>query len=283
MTSPAAPPPPPRDLEEAAARLADVFRTLPRGAVVALSGGTDSALVLDAAVEAFSPARVVAATSRSESLAPEELEAARERARAAGVEHVVLAGSELSIEAFRRNAPDRCFHCKDHLFDQLSRLARDRGVPQVLDGTNADDTGDHRPGMRALRELKVLSPLLDLGFTKAEIRSRARRLGIAHHDLPESACLASRVLEGTPVTRGKLAQIEQGEAYLKSLGFKQVRLRHHGDLARIEVGEAELPRLMEKRLRSRLTVRMRRLGFRFVAADLEGYKRGGGNLRIRQD
>ena len=128
-----------------------------------------------------------------------------------------------------------------------------------------------------------MSPLLDIGFTKTEIRTNARRHGIAHHNLPESACLASRVLEGTPVTRHKLSIIEEGEAFLTKMGFRQVRLRHHGNLARIEVGPKEVPLLINGRLRSRVAARMRRLGFAFVALDLEGYKRGGGNVRIKHE
>jgi uncharacterized protein len=262
-------------------RLRKFFRAH-QGCLVALSGGIDSSYLALVARQELGR-RMLAVTGVSPSLPVSMKTLTREFVRNLDIPHRFIRTGELGIGAYRRNTGDRCYWCKHDLMVRLRRLALKQGLRHIVEGTQGGDIGDHRPGMRALRELKVLSPLLDLGFTKVEIRSNARRLGIAHHDLPESACLASRVLEGTPVTRRKLVQIEKGEAYLKSLGFLQVRLRNHGDLARIEVSPQEVTRFVEGRLRSRIAARMRRLGFRFVTADLEGYKRGGGNLRIRQD
>ena len=262
-------------------RLRKFFRAHP-GCLVALSGGIDSSYLALVARQELGP-RMLAVTGVSASVPASMKTLTREFVKDLDIPHRFLPTGELKLPAYRRNAGDRCYWCKRDLMARLRRLALKLGFRYIVEGTQGGDLGDHRPGMHAVRELKALSPLLDLGFAKSEIRSNARRLGIAHYDPPESACLASRVLEGTEISARKLSQIDQGEAYLKSLGFRQVRLRHHGDLARIEVGREEVPRLGEKRLRVRIASRMRRLGFRFVSADLEGYKRGGGNLRIKQD
>jgi uncharacterized protein len=203
--------------------------------LVALSGGADSALVLSLAAEALGPGHVLAVTSRSESLAAEELEAARSQARALGVEHLTLAGSELDLEAFRRNAPDRCFHCKDSLYGELGRLAAVRSIPHVLDGTNADDLGEHRPGYAAGLRHGVRSPLLECGLTKALVRAVSHARGLVSWDKPAEACLSSRFPYGTQVTPEGLARVAAAERVLKQQGFPTVRVRVHDPVARIEV------------------------------------------------
>jgi uncharacterized protein len=250
------------------------FARLPAGAVVALSGGTDSALVLRLAVEAWGAGLVVAATSRSESLAPEELADAAALAREAGVEHVVGRGSELGIEAFRKNAPDRCFHCKDHLYAALTALAEARGLPQVLDGANADDLGDHRPGMRAALGHGVVSPLLEAGLTKPWVRALARARGLRVWDKPADACLSSRFPYGTEVTAEGLDRVRRAERALKDLGFLTVRVRVHDPVARIEVPASDLPALLAPGVRERAIEGVRAAGFAYVAMDLEGFRSG---------
>jgi uncharacterized protein len=268
------PPPPPRDAAEGAGRVVTLLRGLAPGGVVALSGGVDSHLVLSLAAESWGPGRVLAATSRSESLAPEELADARAQAAAVGVEHAVLAGSELEIEAFRRNAPDRCFHCKDHLYGALRRLADERGLPHVLDGTQADDLDDRRPGRAAARRHEVLSPLLLAGLTKPWIRAISRARGLEGWDKPAESCLSSRFPYGTEVTAEGLGKVLLAERALKALGFRSVRVRVHDAVARIEVPAADLPALVAPGVRERAVEGVRAAGFSYVAIDLEGYRPG---------
>lgn len=257
------------------------LRTLEGGGIVAVSGGADSALLLSLAAEAWGTEACLAVTSRSESLPPEELEAARGQAAAVGVEHVRLHGSELDIEAFRRNGPDRCFHCKDHLYGEMRRLADARGLAHVIDGTNADDAGDHRPGLGAARDHAVTSPLLVCGVGKAWVRAISRRRGLDTWDKPAEACLSSRFPYGTEVTREGLARVEAAERALKALGFRTVRVRVHGDTARIEVPAGDLGALLADGVRERATEDVRAAGFDYVAVDLEGFRSGSLNEPLR--
>lgn len=246
----------------------------PAGGVVAISGGVDSALTLSLAAEAWGPGRTVAATSRSASLPPAELDAAAAQAAALGVEHVVLEGAELDIEAFRRNERDRCFHCKDHLYGRLQLLARARGLSHVLDGTNADDAGDHRPGMQAARRHGVVSPLLAAELTKADVRALAHARGLSAWDKPAEACLSSRFPYGTEVTEAGLDRVERAERALKAFGFPIVRVRVHGPVARIEVPADAIERLMSEPLRERVDAAVRAAGFSFATVDLQGFRSG---------
>ena len=267
-------------LEAEAAVLAHL-RGMTGGGVVALSGGADSALLLSLAAEAWGPAACLAVTSRSESLPPEELAAARAQAAAVGVEHVRLRGSELDIEAFRRNGPDRCFHCKDHLYGEMRKLAEARGLAHVIDGTNADDAGDHRPGLGAAREHGVASPLLACGVGKAWVRAISRHRGLDTWDKPAEACLSSRFPYGTEVTREGLAKVESAERALKALGFRVVRVRVHEGVARIEVPAADLGALLADGVRQRAVEAVREAGFDYVAVDLEGFRSGSLNEPLR--
>lgn len=246
----------------------------PVGGVVAISGGVDSALTLSLVAQAWGVERTIAATSRSASLPAAELEAAAAQAQALGVEHVVLVGAELDIAAFRRNGRDRCFHCKDHLYGRLQRLAHARGLGHVLDGTNADDAGDHRPGMQAARQHGVVSPLLEAGVTKQEVRALSQARGLTAWDKPAEACLSSRFPYGTEVTGAGLARVERAERALKALGFPIVRVRLHDPVARIEVPADDLARLMSTPLRERVDTAVRAAGFSFVTVDLQGFRSG---------
>jgi pyridinium-3,5-biscarboxylic acid mononucleotide sulfurtransferase len=276
-TRPAAP----RDAAEAEDRVLAWLGAHPGGAVVALSGGADSALLLSLAAEALGPGAVIAATSRSESLPAEELADARAQAANAGVEHVVLKGSETEIEAFRRNGPDRCFHCKDHLYGEMTELARSRGLAHVYDGTNADDVEGHRPGFAAGQRHGVRSPLLECGLTKPWVRAVSRRRGLATWDKPSEACLSSRIPYGTEVTPETLDRVERAERALKALGFRTVRVRVHDPVARIEVPTEDLPALLQPGVRERAIAGVRAAGFAYVALDLDGYRSGSLNEPLR--
>ena len=257
------------------------LRTLTGGGVIALSGGADSALLLSLAAEAWGPDACLAVTSRSESLPVEELDAARAQAAAVGVEHVRLRGSEVDIEAFRRNGPDRCFHCKDHLYGEMRKLADSRGLAHVIDGTNADDAGDHRPGLGAAREHGVGSPLMDCGVGKPWVRAISKRRGLSTWDKPAEACLSSRFPYGTEVTREGLAKVDAAERVLKDLGFRVVRVRVHDATARIEVPLEDLGALLADGVRQKAIEGVRAAGFDFVAVDLDGFRSGSLNEPLR--
>lgn len=250
------------------------------GALVAFSGGVDSALVLKLAHEELGE-RAVALTAVSPSLSPREKEAAQALARTIGVEHLLVETSELRREGYVRNGPDRCYHCKSELYEVCREVADARGLVAILDGCNADDVGDHRPGRRAGEEKGVLSPLLVAGLDKAEIRAWSRELGLPTWEKPQLACLASRIPYGTAVTPERLSQVARAEEALQDLGFTIFRVRHHGDAARLEIGEDELPRLLEDAaLRERVVEAIKTAGFRFVSLDLEPFRSGRMNLAL---
>lgn len=273
-------PPPPTDVVEAERRVRGVLRSLGSG-VVALSGGTDSALLLSLAAAEWGPARCVAVTSRSDSLAPRELEDARAQAAAANVEHVVLEGHEVDLEAFRRNAPDRCFHCKDTLYAAARSVAAARGHAWVVDGTNADDLGDHRPGLAAADRHGVRSPLLEAGLGKPWVRAVAKARGLPSWDKPAESCLSSRFPYGTEITREGLVRVGDAERVLKDLGFRVVRVRIHEPIARIEVPLSDVPALLAPGIRDRILAGLKALGFTYVALDLEGFRSGSMNEPLR--
>jgi uncharacterized protein len=211
--------------------------------IVAFSGGVDSSLVAGLAVRALGD-RALAVTAVSPALATGELDGAREVARSIGVRHETISTEELDRVGYRANGPDRCYHCKTELYDCLVALAARRGYAAVLSGANADDLGDWRPGLRAASEHAVRHPLLEAGVGKDEVRRLARALGIPSADKPASPCLASRVPHGTPVDPATLARIDRAELALKRLGYRVLRVRHHGDLGRVELSADELPRAL---------------------------------------
>jgi uncharacterized protein len=244
-------------------------------AVVALSGGVDSAVLLLLAIEALGPDRVLAATGESPSLAASDLVEARRSARALGARHEIVATRELERAAYRANRGDRCYHCRTELFQRLGRVARERGLARVVYGAIADDLNDVRPGMRAAERLGVVAPLLQAGLVKADVRALARRARLPVADKPASACLASRIPVGTTVTPESLARVERAEAALRRLGFGQFRVRHHGTLARLEFDPEGLRRLLDAGLRARTLEAVRDAGYRGAAVDPRGYRAGG--------
>jgi uncharacterized protein len=264
-------PPDGLDWRDRLERLRALLRDL-GSVVVAYSGGVDSSLVLRVAYEVLGDA-AVGVIGRSDSYAARELQLALDQAAEIGVRIETVSTGELSDPNFRSNPFNRCYFCKQELYRELAVVADRRGAV-ILDGTITDDLGDWRPGRQAAAEARVRSPLAELGFRKADVRAAAAFYGIASQDKPASPCLASRIPYGTEITRENLHMVEQGEELLRSLGFSQCRLRHHGDVARIEVPAAEVARLMEPELRRQAVEGLKALGFRFVTVDLEGFRSG---------
>jgi uncharacterized protein len=246
------------------------------GAVVAFSGGTDSALVAAVAALALGP-RALAVTAVSPSLPPGELREARRVAEAVGIRHRSVRTHEVENESYLANGADRCYHCKTELYGVLERVAAAEALPTVLSGANVDDLGDWRPGLRAAAEHAVRHPLVEAGFTKTEVREAARELGVPTWDKPASACLSSRIEHGVRITVEDLTRVGRAERALKELGFRQVRVRVHGEVARVEVDAADLERLAQPAVRERAVQALRDLGFRYVTMDLEGFRSGSMN------
>jgi pyridinium-3,5-biscarboxylic acid mononucleotide sulfurtransferase len=243
------------------------------GAVLAYSGGVDSSLLLRAAAEVMGT-NLIAVTAVSETYPKGELTQAQEFARSLGVTHRIMRTEEMASEDFARNPPDRCYHCKKELFEKLRQLAATEGVSYVMDGSNADDLKDHRPGRMAAAEFSVRSPLLEAGFSKAEVRERARALGLRVWDKPSLACLSSRIPYGTRITSGLIRTIDAAEDHLRAFGFAQARVRHHGDIARIEVMPEDFAKLLSPGVTEKIAVRFRELGYVYVCLDIEGYRTG---------
>lgn len=257
-------------------RLAD----LP-GAVVAFSGGVDSTLVCKAAVLALGPARVLAVTGRSPSVPQSEIASVAGLAREIGADHRFIDTQEFADPNYLANPTNRCYFCKSELYAQLSRLAAERGGWVIVSGTNADDLGDFRPGLKAADEHGVRAPLAELGITKTQLREMAAGLGLSVADKPASPCLSSRVQYGDAISPEKLRRIDAAERYLRGLGFPVCRVRTHGDLARIEVPVVELPRLTTGEAASQIDVHLRELGFAHVVVDLRGFRSGSMNEGLR--
>lgn len=263
------------------ARLRDIGSVL-----VCYSGGVDSAFVLAVAHQELGP-RAVGMTAVSPSLAPAEREEALSIARLIGADHRLVESQEIEDPAYVANNPDRCFHCKSELYRIALVKKKEWSLAAIVNGTNVDDLGDYRPGLDAARAAGVVSPLVELGFTKADVRAGASAVGLPIWDKPAAACLSSRIPYGTSVTRERLAQIGGFEADLRGLGFRQVRVRYHGDLARIELDLAEMARAAEPELRAEMVAAGKRHGFRYITLDLAGYRTGshnevlvGKNLRV---
>jgi uncharacterized protein len=241
--------------------------------IVAYSGGVDSAYLAWAATRALGP-RALCVTADSESYPDRHRRLAIDIARDFSLNHEIIQTRELDNPAYRANPTDRCYHCKQELYTHLSALARDRGIAVIVDGSNADDRGDYRPGRLAAREFGVRSPLDEIGLTKDEIRALSREAGLPTWDEPASACLSSRIPYHHDVTPGKLRMIEQAESVLRGLGFKVCRVRHHETMARLEIGQDELPRAFEPDVRDAIDRELRRIGYAEVTIDPRGYRRG---------
>ena len=247
--------------------------------LVAYSGGVDSTLL---AAEAFDVLRekALAVTGLSAAVPPSEAREAQELARQISIPHLLIETEEMENPAYVANSPQRCYHCKQELYGKLRRLAAERGMAWIADGCNADDLSDFRPGQQAAREHGVRSPLVETGLTKEDIRALSRRLGLPTWDKPAMACLASRIPYGTPVTVEALNRIAQAEEFIRSLGVRQLRVRHHDSVARIETDDAGMALLMADGNRRAVVDRLGGLGYRYVTLDLAGYKRGSLNQML---
>ncbi|MBN1165135.1 MAG: ATP-dependent sacrificial sulfur transferase LarE [Candidatus Krumholzibacteriota bacterium] len=260
-------------LDKKLAALEEIIRGYGR-VVLALSGGVDSTYLLVVARELLG-GNLLAVTVEASFMPAREIEEAKGLAGRYRVEHQVVAVDESEIEGFTANPPDRCYICKKFIFTRLLEIARERGYHWVMDATNRDDVAnDYRPGIRALRELKIVSPLREAGLGKEEIRALSRERGLEGWDRAASACLASRIPYGQVINREKLEQVQEGELFLSGAGFTGCRVRHHGEVARIEVPPGRIRDLVEDRFRSKLVERFKSLGFRYVCVDAEGYRTG---------
>ena len=244
--------------------------------LIAFSGGVDSTFLLAAAHQILGD-NALGVTVLSEVHPEWEQREAATLARQIDARHQTLSVEVLDTPAFRENPPDRCYLCKLALFSKLREVAAEQGFRYVADGTNADDEGDFRPGMRALKELEIRSPLKEVGLTKQEIRAYSKQLGLTTWDRPSFACLASRFPYGTRITQERLRQVDRAEGLLREQGFRTFRVRYHGDLARIEVSEDDLARFLDAALRKNVVHRLRELGFLYVTLDLQGYRMGSMN------
>jgi pyridinium-3,5-biscarboxylic acid mononucleotide sulfurtransferase len=272
--------PPILSLEEKEQRLRAQLRNY-GSAIIAFSGGVDSAYLAYLAHDELG-ARALAVTGDSASYPTFQRELADQLTSRFGIGHEIIFTEEFDDPNYVNNPPNRCYYCKAELYTKLNEYAAARGFAVILDGTNADDVGDYRPGRQAASERGVCSPLLECGLTKADIRELSRRAGLPTWNEPASACLSSRVPYGQIVTLEKLTMVDRAEIALKQMGFRQVRVRHHGDIGRIEVADEEMPRALDLKMAQRISASLKAIGFKYVALDLEGYRTGSLNETLKR-
>ena len=266
-------------LQEKKAKLIDYLKSL--GSVaVAFSGGVDSTFLLLCAKEALGD-KVLAVTASSSTYPERELKEAIETAKKYGIRHEVIVSEELDIERFRDNPPDRCYICKNELFSKIIALAKKNDIEHVAEGSNNDDLGDYRPGLIAIKELGILSPLRVAELTKDEIRQLSKEMGLSTWNKPSFACLSSRLPYGERITREKLDMIGKAEQYLLDLGFTQLRVRHHGTIARIELLPEQIHRVFDEGLSDQIYDKFKSLGYTYAALDIKGYRTGSMNDTLK--
>jgi uncharacterized protein len=250
-------------------------------AAIAFSGGVDSTFLAKMAREVLGQG-ALAFTAVSSSFPAREKAESRALAKQIGIRQVFFTSEEVDIPQFQNNPPDRCYYCKKELFSKLIQKARKAGIETVLDGSNADDTGDFRPGLKALEEMHIVSPLKEAGLTKAEIRILSKSMGLPTWDKPAFACLSSRFQYGDTITVKKLSRVEKAEDFLKTEGFKVLRIRDHGAMVRIETAQEEMDRFVDPDFRNRVVDKLKSLGYTFVSLDLEGYRTGSMNEALKK-
>jgi len=266
-----------RDKEK---KLFGVLRSLGR-VIVAYSGGTDSAYLAWAAARELGE-EALAITADSASVPESHKRDAEDFARQFGLRHEYIQTYEFDNPVYAANNPDRCFHCKDELFVRLEEVGRERGIPHIIYGVNVDDLGDYRPGQNAAANHEVRAPLVEAGLRKAEIRELSRLAGLPTWDRPAAACLSSRIPYGTPVTVETVKTVERGEEAVKALGFRQFRVRFHGDLVRLEIAPEEMPKALTPEMAREFTSIFKDLGFHYVTLDLQGYRQGAMNEALNR-
>lgn len=257
-------------------RMVESIREMKR-VIVAFSAGVDSTVVLKVALDTLGRENVLAVTGVSPSLASRELDSVKQLAQVMDAPLELIGTSEMNDPRYAANSPDRCYFCKSELFTRCNVIGREKGYAVVLNGVNADDAGDWRPGTNAAKELGVRAPLLEAGLSKADVRALAKHLDLPNWEKPALACLASRIPYGTPVTIASLSQVEKAEAFLYEKGFSNFRVRHHQKLARIEVELADLLRLTQDPLRTEIIDHFKKLGYTYVTVDLQGFRSGSAN------
>ena len=248
-------------------------------AAVAFSSGVDSTFLLYAAKDALGD-KVIAVSAKSCSFPERELKEAKEFCEAQNIRHIIFESEELKIEGFSQNPPNRCYLCKRELFVKIRKIAKDEGIETVLEGSNLDDNGDYRPGLKAVEELGIKSPLRTLGFTKDDIRALSRHFGLPTWEKPSFACLASRFVYGETITKEKLGMVDKAEQLLLDLGFRQVRVRIHGTMARIEIMPEEFEKLISEEVRKQIMESFKSFGFTYITMYLTGYRTGSMNETI---
>jgi pyridinium-3,5-biscarboxylic acid mononucleotide sulfurtransferase len=264
------------ELETKVQNLKEIFKSMGR-VLVAFSGGVDSTLLLRVAKDTLGERNVLAVTALSPLYPDREVTGAKRLAQEMGVRHLLINSNELEIEGFSQNPPSRCYYCKKELFGELRSMAQKEEILHIVEGSTLDDEKDHRPGRRAVQEWGIRSPLKEAMFTKEEVRGLSRALGLTTWDKPSFACLASRFPYGEEITVEKLKMIDEAEGFLFGLGFKQVRVRHHVNLARIEIYSEEIDRLIDRSLRVKIVTRLKKIGYKYVTVDLQGFRSGSMN------
>lgn len=250
--------------------------------VVAFSGGVDSTFLLKVAHDVLGD-KVIAITARSSTYPEREFNEAKQYAEKIGVKHIIILSEELDIDGFSKNPINRCYYCKHELFSKIKEIANEYSLDHVIDGSNFDDIGDFRPGMKAARELEVRSPLKDAEFTKDDIRVMSKKMEIPTWNKPAFACLSSRFPYGNEITKDKLKMVELAEQFMMDIGFRQVRVRHHGKIARIEVTQEDRKKFFNEELMDQIGQKLKEIGFAYVTLDLLGYRTGSMNEVLSQE